>query len=200
MAIDGRSVQVPVNKQTLQSLADGTNGRAYTAESGDELRDVYAQIGTSLGYRVVHQEITQRFIIGRGHRRDAGGGVGPRARHPHPLKARVTFLAVHYFDERPQAESRPATVTLVLPDLHLRLETDRGVFSPDRVDTGTRILLESVPPRPPRATCSTWGAATGRSRSRWRPGRRRRPSGPWTSTGGHWSSPSATPRPPALTK
>ncbi|WP_066368470.1 VWA domain-containing protein [Herbidospora mongoliensis] len=63
VAIDGRSVQVPVNKQTLQSLADGTNGRAYTAESGDELRDVYAQIGTSLGYRVVHQEITQRFII-----------------------------------------------------------------------------------------------------------------------------------------
>ncbi|WP_062348696.1 VWA domain-containing protein [Herbidospora yilanensis] len=64
VAIDGRSVQVPVNKQTLQSLADGTNGRAYTAESGDELREVYAQIGTSLGYRVVHQEITQRFIIG----------------------------------------------------------------------------------------------------------------------------------------
>lgn len=63
VAIDGRSVQVPVNKQTLQTLADGTNGRAYTAESGDELRDVYAQIGTSLGYRVVHQEITQRFII-----------------------------------------------------------------------------------------------------------------------------------------
>ncbi|GLX93794.1 VWA domain-containing protein [Herbidospora sp. NEAU-GS84] len=64
VAIDGRSVQVPVNKQTLQTLADGTNGRAYTAESGDELREVYAQIGTSLGYRVVHQEITQRFIIG----------------------------------------------------------------------------------------------------------------------------------------
>ncbi|WP_030453749.1 class I SAM-dependent methyltransferase [Herbidospora cretacea] len=55
---------------------------------------------------------------------------------------------MHYFDERPQAESRPATVTLVLPDLHLRLETDRGVFSPDRVDTGTKILLESVPPPP----------------------------------------------------
>ncbi|GAB1823371.1 methyltransferase [Herbidospora sp. RD11066] len=55
---------------------------------------------------------------------------------------------MHYFDERPQAESRPATVTLVLPDLHLRLETDRGVFSPDRVDTGTKILLETVPPPP----------------------------------------------------
>ncbi|MEV5410775.1 VWA domain-containing protein [Thermopolyspora sp. NPDC052614] len=61
--IDGRPVNVPVNKATLQSLSDGTGGRAYTAESGSELRDVYSQIGTSLGYRVVHQEVTQRFVI-----------------------------------------------------------------------------------------------------------------------------------------
>jgi len=61
--IDGRPVNVPVNKQTLQSLSDGTGGRAYTAESGAELREVYSQIGTSLGYRIVHQEVTQRFVI-----------------------------------------------------------------------------------------------------------------------------------------
>jgi len=61
--IDGRPVNVPVNKQTLQMLSDGTGGRAYTAESGAELREVYSQIGTSLGYRVVHQEVTQRFVI-----------------------------------------------------------------------------------------------------------------------------------------
>ncbi|WP_214105507.1 class I SAM-dependent methyltransferase [Acrocarpospora catenulata] len=54
----------------------------------------------------------------------------------------------HYFQERPQAPSRPGSVDLALPDLHLRLETDSGVFSPERVDLGTRILLESVP-RPP---------------------------------------------------
>lgn len=61
--IDGRPVNVPVNKATLQSLAEGTGGRAYTAESGSELREVYSQIGTSLGYRVVHQEVTQRYVI-----------------------------------------------------------------------------------------------------------------------------------------
>ncbi|MFF3671471.1 VWA domain-containing protein [Microtetraspora malaysiensis] len=63
VTIDNRPVQVPVNKATLQSLADGTGGRAYEAQSGSELRDVYAQIGTSLGYKIVNQEITQRFIL-----------------------------------------------------------------------------------------------------------------------------------------
>ncbi|RCG20124.1 VWA domain-containing protein [Sphaerisporangium album] len=63
VSIDGRDVQVPVNKATLQSLADGTSGHAYSAESGDELRDVYSQIGTSLGYQVVNKEIGQYFTI-----------------------------------------------------------------------------------------------------------------------------------------
>ena len=57
-------------------------------------------------------------------------------------------MGEHYFAERPRAESRPGTVDLVLPDLHLRLTTDRGMFSPDRVDLGTRVLLESVPAPP----------------------------------------------------
>ncbi|GAA4916628.1 Ca-activated chloride channel family protein [Nonomuraea thailandensis] len=63
VSIDGRPVNVPVNKQTLQSLSDGTSGRAYAAESGSELREVYEQIGTSLGYKLVNQEITQWFIV-----------------------------------------------------------------------------------------------------------------------------------------
>jgi Ca-activated chloride channel family protein len=63
VSIDGRPVNVPVNKQTLQALSDGTSGRAYTAESGSELRDVYEQIGTSLGFKLVNQEITQQFIV-----------------------------------------------------------------------------------------------------------------------------------------
>ncbi|MFC7327046.1 class I SAM-dependent methyltransferase [Marinactinospora rubrisoli] len=57
-------------------------------------------------------------------------------------------MAQHYFDSDPGAASRPQSVDLVLPDLHLRLHTDRGVFSPDRIDLGTRVLLESVPAPP----------------------------------------------------
>ena len=37
---------------------------------------------------------------------------------------------------------------VVLPDLHLRLATDSGVFSPGRLDPGTRLLLEAAPPPP----------------------------------------------------
>jgi 16S rRNA (guanine1207-N2)-methyltransferase len=67
----------------------------------------------------------------------------------------------HYFSEQPGTASRPGSVDLVLPDLHLRLETDRGVFSPDRVDLGTRVLLESVPPPPPRGDLLDLGCGYG---------------------------------------
>ena len=61
---------------------------------------------------------------------------------------RSADVGEHYFAKRPQAASRPGTVDLVLPDLHLRLATDRGMFSPDRIDPGTRVLLDTVPPPP----------------------------------------------------
>ncbi|MEU5869316.1 MULTISPECIES: class I SAM-dependent methyltransferase [unclassified Nonomuraea] len=67
----------------------------------------------------------------------------------------------HYFSEQPETASRPGTVDLVLPDLHLRLETDRGVFSPDRVDVGTRALLESVPPPPQEGDLLDLGCGYG---------------------------------------
>lgn len=57
-------------------------------------------------------------------------------------------MAQHYFDSDPGAASRPSTADLVLPDLHLRLRTDRGMFSPDKVDLGTRVLLENAPAPP----------------------------------------------------
>nr|WP_201761992.1 methyltransferase [Nonomuraea sp. K271] len=50
---------------------------------------------------------------------------------------------------------------MVLPDLHLRLETDSGVFSPERVDLGTRVLLESVPPPPPQGDLLDLGCGYG---------------------------------------
>jgi 16S rRNA (guanine1207-N2)-methyltransferase len=58
-------------------------------------------------------------------------------------------VAQHYFSERPQASHRRGSVHVVLPDTHLELETDAGVFSAQRLDPGTRLLLD-VAPAPPR--------------------------------------------------
>jgi 16S rRNA (guanine1207-N2)-methyltransferase len=53
----------------------------------------------------------------------------------------------HYFSARPATGSAPAQVELPLPEGRLlRLAVDRGVFSGDRVDPGTRILLAEGPP------------------------------------------------------
>jgi 16S rRNA (guanine1207-N2)-methyltransferase len=53
-----------------------------------------------------------------------------------------------YFDASPTAASRPRTVDLVLPDLRVTLQTDSGVFSPDGVDAGTKLLLLEAPMPP----------------------------------------------------
>ncbi|MFC5822523.1 class I SAM-dependent methyltransferase [Nonomuraea insulae] len=73
----------------------------------------------------------------------------------------MTGNGAHYFSERPETASRPGSVDLVLPDLHLRLETDSGVFSPERVDLGTRVLLESVPPPPQEGDLLDLGCGYG---------------------------------------
>ena len=56
----------------------------------------------------------------------------------------------HYFSAQPSAAHRPGLVRVVLPDLYLELETDSGMFSPGRLDPGTRFLLETAaaPPGP----------------------------------------------------
>jgi 16S rRNA (guanine1207-N2)-methyltransferase len=57
-------------------------------------------------------------------------------------------VSSQYFAEDPAAAHRPGTVHVLLPDLHLSLSTDSGVFSPGRLDPGTRLLLETAPPPP----------------------------------------------------
>ncbi|MEZ5226469.1 MAG: methyltransferase [Acidimicrobiales bacterium] len=55
----------------------------------------------------------------------------------------------HYFDASPATPSSRQTVELALPDLRLTLVTDRGVFSADRVDAGSKLLLLDGPPANP---------------------------------------------------
>lgn len=57
-------------------------------------------------------------------------------------------MTEHYFSPQPQAPHRPGRVRVILPDVYLELATDAGVFSPARLDPGTRLLLDAAPPPP----------------------------------------------------
>jgi 16S rRNA (guanine1207-N2)-methyltransferase len=57
-------------------------------------------------------------------------------------------LNEHYFSPQPGAPHRPGLVRVVLPDVYLELATDAGVFSPGRLDPGTRLLLDCSPAPP----------------------------------------------------
>jgi 16S rRNA (guanine1207-N2)-methyltransferase len=67
----------------------------------------------------------------------------------------------HYFDASPATPSARTTVRLDLPDRSIELVTDRGVFSADRVDPGTRYLLLEAPAPAPSGTFVDLGAGYG---------------------------------------
>ncbi len=67
-----------------------------------------------------------------------------------------------YFTASPRSARAARTVPLHLPDLDLELTTDRGVFSAERVDPGTRVLLlEAPPPGPGVRTALDLGCGYG---------------------------------------
>jgi Ca-activated chloride channel family protein len=59
--IDG-SQAVPVDGQTLQTVAEATGGNYFAAGSSAELRAAYADIGSSVGYQTEVQDVSARFI------------------------------------------------------------------------------------------------------------------------------------------
>jgi 16S rRNA (guanine1207-N2)-methyltransferase len=67
----------------------------------------------------------------------------------------------HYFSVRPDTPSQPAEVRLDLPDLSVGLRTDRGVFSRDRIDPGTKLLLLHGPPATETGTIVDLGCGYG---------------------------------------
>ncbi len=69
----------------------------------------------------------------------------------------------HYFRTPKEASARQE-VEIMLAGREVKVTTAGGVFSGDRIDLGTRVLLREVPPPPPRAICSIWAVAGGRSR------------------------------------
>jgi len=54
----------------------------------------------------------------------------------------------HYFTPAPAGPSRPRRLSLTLAGRDVEVGTDAGVFSADRLDLGTRVLLREVPDPP----------------------------------------------------
>lgn len=51
-----------------------------------------------------------------------------------------------YFEDDPSVTSEPRPVEVALPDVAFTLTADRGVFSAEHLDAGTKLLLLEAPP------------------------------------------------------
>jgi Ca-activated chloride channel homolog len=54
--------EVDVNTEALQEIADDTGGKAFTAATESELKEVYADLGSSVGFVIEFREILLWFV------------------------------------------------------------------------------------------------------------------------------------------
>ncbi|HEX8630398.1 MAG TPA: VWA domain-containing protein, partial [Catenuloplanes sp.] len=59
--IGGKLQPVPVDRVSLQRLAETTKGFFYEAASVTELKQVYEDMGSSIGHRITAREVTQWY-------------------------------------------------------------------------------------------------------------------------------------------
>jgi Ca-activated chloride channel family protein len=61
-----RLIRVPPDPETLRAIAETTNGEFFTAPTEDELRRIYEELGSRIGFVTERREVTSAF---------AGAGV-----------------------------------------------------------------------------------------------------------------------------
>lgn len=67
----------------------------------------------------------------------------------------------HYFSSTPRSEHSTRTIRAVLAGREVELTTAGGVFSPEHLDEGTRVLLDTVPQPPATGNLLDLGAGWG---------------------------------------
>lgn len=67
----------------------------------------------------------------------------------------------HYFSGTPESALKPRRITVEINGRSVTLGTVGGIFSPDRLDLGTSVLLRSVPPAPPQGDLLDLGCGWG---------------------------------------
>ena len=50
----------------------------------------------------------------------------------------------HYYSEKPKSKSKPKMIEIIIKEETYKFITDRGVFSKNYLDQGTKILLETI--------------------------------------------------------
>ncbi|HEY5785950.1 MAG TPA: VWA domain-containing protein [Microlunatus sp.] len=59
--LDGKREPVPVDHELMKQIASVTNGRYFAAATIDELKTVYDNINSEVGYEKAEREVTSRF-------------------------------------------------------------------------------------------------------------------------------------------
>lgn len=67
----------------------------------------------------------------------------------------------HYFSASPASAENLRTIRVTLAGSEVEVTTAGGVFSPDRIDSGTAVLLAHMPPAPPGGHLLDLGSGWG---------------------------------------
>jgi 16S rRNA (guanine1207-N2)-methyltransferase len=67
----------------------------------------------------------------------------------------------HYFSAKPATELIPREITVELDGSTRTVITSGGIFSPDHIDTGTKVLLANTPQAPPGGNLLDLGCGWG---------------------------------------
>jgi Ca-activated chloride channel homolog len=59
--LEGKREPVPVDHQAMRDIAAATGGRYFAAATAEELKSVYENIGSDVGYEKADREVTARF-------------------------------------------------------------------------------------------------------------------------------------------
>jgi Ca-activated chloride channel family protein len=62
ITVNGEVIPVPADPATMAQIASASGGKTFSAQSADQLKSVYNQIGRAVGYDVQHRNITAWFI------------------------------------------------------------------------------------------------------------------------------------------
>lgn len=64
ITIEGQTADVPADTQTMKAVAEATGGTSFEATSAGELKDVYADIQTTIGYETEPREVGRALLGG----------------------------------------------------------------------------------------------------------------------------------------